>query len=225
MIYRTIKKIIEKRQKTNIKLHDDPSWNNMPKNQQTCIEKYGVDNIRKSNSYKSYVRKVKLEKYGNEKYINIEKIKASNQAHFGVDWPMQNEVIRSKAASKYQFNEKLFDSEAELCYYIWLKDNNILFEYQPMIKFEYKYNDKTHFYFPDFIVEGQIVEIKGDHFFKEDGTMQNPFDHSLDMLYEAKHQCMLKNNVKIIRANEYNKYIEYVKNKYGNDFIKSLKQK
>lgn len=28
--------------------------------------------------------------------------------------------------------------------------------------------------------------------------MCNPFDHSLDGLFEAKHQCMLQNNVTII---------------------------
>ena len=40
---------------------------------------------------------------------------------------------------------------------------------------------------PDFLVDGHYVEIKGDHFFKKDGTMQNPYDHRQDGLYEAKH--------------------------------------
>ena len=76
---------------------------------------------------------------------------------------------------------------------------------------------------PDFIVEGTIIEIKGDHFFKEDGTMQNPFDHSLDGLYEAKHQCMIANNVKILKSNEYQKIECYIENIYGKNYLKQFK--
>ena len=78
---------------------------------------------------------------------------------------------------------------------------------------------------PDFIVEGQIIEIKGDHFFKEDGTMQNPFDHSQDGLYEAKHQCMLKNNVKIIKASQMKDILKYIHKTYGKGYLKQFKNK
>ena len=40
---------------------------------------------------------------------------------------------------------------------------------------------------PDFKLNDKFVEPKGAHFFKEDGTMQNPFDHTQDAHYEAKH--------------------------------------
>lgn len=39
--------------------------------------------------------------------------------------------------------------------------------------------------------------------------MQNPYNHKLDGLYEAKHQCMLSNNVKILRSKDYQQYIDY----------------
>ena len=77
---------------------------------------------------------------------------------------------------------------------------------------------------PDFIVEGTIIEIKGDHFFKEDGTMQNPFDHSLDGLYEAKHQCMLKNDVKIIKVSEMKDILNYIYEKYGKNYLKQFRR-
>lgn len=80
-----------------------------------------------------------------------------------------------------------FDSIYEIAYYIWLKDHNTAFEYEPIVKFKYVYDGKEHWYMPDFLVDGHYVEIKGDHFFKEDGTMQNPYDHRQDDLYEAKH--------------------------------------
>lgn len=34
--------------------------------------------------------------------------------------------------------------------------------------------DRKHWYMPDFKVNNQFIEIKGYHFFKSDGTMQNP---------------------------------------------------
>ena len=75
------------------------------------------------------------------------------------------------------------------------------------------------------MIEGKLVEVKGDHFFKEDGTMQNPYDHSQDGLYEAKHQCLLSNDVEVWRHQQYHIYIDYVKDKYGKDYLKSFKNK
>ena len=117
-----------------------------------------------------------------------------------------------------------FDSIYEIAFYIWLVDNNIQFEYEPAISMQYIFDGKRHQYMPDFIVEGQVVEIKGDHFFKEDGTMQNPYDHSLDPLYEAKHQCMLANNVKIIKVSEMKDVLEYICSKYGKNYLKQFRR-
>ena len=42
-----------------------------------------------------------------------------------------------------------------------------------------------------------------------------------NILAEAKHQCMIQNNVIIIT--DYKKYVDYVKNKYGSNFLKMHK--
>lgn len=216
-------KIVTKRKLTSIERHNDPTWNNIDKNKNTCIDRYGVDNIRKSNTFKKYAKMVKKDKYGDENYCNSEKAKQTNRCKRNVDWPMQDHGIRKKSATKYTYDSHSFDSKAELCYYIWLKDNDVSFEYQPNITFQYEFDKKKHFYHPDFIVENTIIELKGNQFFKEDGTMQNPYDHSQDALYEAKHQCMLCNNVKIFKYDDYSKFISYVTCKYGKKFILSCK--
>lgn len=41
---------------------------------------------------------------------------------------------------------------------------------------------------------------------------------------EAKYECAIKNNVVIITGDEYNRYINYVLEKYGNDFFKRYKK-
>lgn len=83
-----------------------------------------------------------------------------------------------------------------------------------------------------FIVEGQLVELKGDHFFDESGKMINPFrypewsDEQYEQAcaqYEAKYQCMLKNNVRILRSDDYGQYVKYVEQKYGKDFLRQFK--
>ena len=126
---------------------------------------------------------------------------------------------------KYTYNKIKFDSSWEIAYYIWLKDHNIDFEYQPDISFEYEYNNKKHRYYPDFLVEDEIQEIKGTHFFENcdsNNKMICPYNRDLDDFIEAKHQCMIKNNIKIIT--DCTEYLNYIKNTYGNDYIKQFKQ-
>lgn len=77
---------------------------------------------------------------------------------------------------------------------------------------------------PDFKVEDQLVELKGSQFLKEDGSWKNPYDKSQDGLFEAKHQCLLKNSVKIIYTDEYMNYVKYVEEKYGKDYLKQFKK-
>lgn len=223
------------------------------KRKDTFIEHYGVDNNMKSEVGRKEYEDAIEQKYGkgirniSQSETIKQKKKETCQKNFGVDWPQQNEdvrkktydtcfnkygypiamqnpEIRNKARSKYFYDERWFDSAPEIAYYIWLKDNNIQFEYHPNVCFQYEHDGKIHNYQPDFLVERQYIEIKGDHFFKEDGTMQNPYDLSQSSTLEAKHQCMLKNNVKIMKSNEYSKYIKYVKMNYGISFIHKLKK-
>ena len=137
---------------------------------------------------------------------------------------MQNPEIRARTQKNIKYDGKSFDSYPELCLYIWLTDYQFIFDFQPNISFKYEVDGIVHYYCPDFKVGDLYFEIKGDQFFKEDGTMQNPYDHSQDKLYEAKHQCMLKNDIIILRSNEYSMFILYVEEKYGKDFYQKLKE-
>jgi hypothetical protein len=74
----------------------------------------------------------------------------------------------------------------------------------------YIYKNKKHNVLPDFKVENKLYEIKGDHFIKDDGTWQCPYNHLADDMYEAKHQCLIKNNVIILTSKDYVKYNNYI---------------
>ena len=143
-------------------------------------------------------------------------------------------MLQLKMKKRYFYCDMTFDSLPEIAFYIWLTDMKKKFQYRPNVHFNYECNGHTYTYFPDFLVEDQLVEIKGDHFFNEDGTMKCPFrypdstDEQYKLIcekYEAKHQCMLKNNVKILRNADYNKYIKYVEQTYGKDYLSKFKKK
>lgn len=109
--------------------------------------------------------------------------------------------------------------------YIYLSDNNVDFKYQPDISFKYEYKGKILYYFPDFKIDNSYYEIKGRHFFKKDGTMQNPWCHAQDGIYEAKHQCMLVNNINILLDDDklIIEAIEFVEEKYGKSYLNTFK--
>ena len=111
-----------------------------------------------------------------------------------------------------KYPEMSFTNSWEFKVYDFLTENNIPFEYQ-VDSIPYEYDGKTHYYIPDFKVGGRIYEVKGDYFFRINEStgkeeMYQPYrgaDES-DEHYnwmcgkeEAKHQCMLANNVIILR--------------------------
>lgn len=192
------------------------------KRKKTCLEKYGVDNIHKLEATKEAIKQTCLEKYGVENPAQCQTIKNKMQQtcleKYGVRSYSQTEDFMKKSYKKFIYDNESFDSAWELYFWIYCKDNNKNIS-RNTTSFEYTYNGELHKYYPDFIVDNKYYEIKGDQFFKDDGTMQNPFDHSLDGLYEAKHQCGLKNNVIFLREDNMNQIITFVDNKYTKDFV------
>lgn len=92
------------------------------------------------------------------------------------------------------------DSSWELAYVIYCLDHNknILRNKE---KREYTFNDEIKNYIPDFIVDGQLIEIKG---------------------YKTKQwEAKLKANpdIQVLYEEDLIDVLTYVKNKYGNNFI------
>ena len=191
---------------------------------------YGVDWTFQSDNNKQKTKKKCQEKYGTDYALQAfevrQHIKQTLHNNYGVEHNSQIPEVRSQMQKKYKYDNIQFDSSAELCFYIWLTDNNIDFVFQPDIHFEYEFNKKIHQYCPDFQIEDMFFEIKGDHFFKDKDVSKEmicPFDHSQDSLYEAKHQCMLKNDIVIMTSSSYLMFQMYVENKYGKQYWKKFK--
>ena len=234
------------------KIKEDPTFldNAAKKRKKTCLECFGAENPMQSLEVKNKRKDANLREHGVQWYTQSKEFKMKTQAtmlqkhgvewfvqsdefkdkakktwieNLGVDSPSKSHEVLAKILQKYHYDGKFFSSAPEIAYYIWLKDNNIDFTYQPKCDIYYEFNGKKHKYFPDFLVEGRLVELKGDQFLKEDGTWQNPFDHSQDQLYEAKHQCCIRNNVLVVFSEDYKRFLDYVDQTYGKDFLHSLR--
>ena len=211
----SVPRIREKQNRTKIARYGDKNYNNRQKAKGTMLKEYGVESAMQSKELVDKFRNNCFKKNGVYSYFQVPE-------------------IFKKSKAKYFYDGKYFHSSFEIAFYIWLRDNKRNFEYSPKISFKYEYKGIVHKYFPDFIVDGELIEIKGEHFFKEDGTMHNPWKNKKwteeqkkesDELYEAKHQCMLRNGIRILKTKDLKMQMLYVKKTYGKQFIASLKSK
>lgn len=99
------------------------------------------------------------------------------------------------------YNNIWCDSSWELAYVIYCLDHNIQIE-RCKEYFEYEYQGKKHRYYPDFVVNDEIVEIKG--YFSEQ--------------YNQKLKYLTK-KILIIGKEEIKPYIQYVIETYGKNYI------
>lgn len=164
------------------------------------------------------VKRINFEKTGYEyNFENPEFQKQINEQRFlrtGVHNSMQLLDVQMKAKRKYFYDDKFFDSSWEIAYYIWLTDNNVNFVYHPKIKFAYKTpnDEKIHYYFPDFKVNDEYVEIKGDH------LLSSP---SCKISIE-KEKC-IREHAKILTSDDVKPFLDYVEEKYGKNYYKKFR--
>ena len=192
----------------------------------TSLERYGTAYPNQSVEVKQKARQTCLDKYGAEYFLVSdyarEKIKQTNMEKYGTDNPIKCPEIRLKCRQTiiqkyggfvipkkhFKYGTDYFDSFPELCFFLYHLHNNIPVIREP-IEFSFIFEDKTWHYYPDFAVNNQIYEIKGDQFLADDGTWWCPYNHNLDGLYRERYLCAIKNNVNILYSKDYKKYIDW----------------
>lgn len=167
----------------------DPDVQDRTKN--TCMSRYGKEYYAQTTESKNRNKQICLNKFGYTSYAHTP------------------EFIKTHR-KRIEYGGVYFDSSWEIYVYKYCLNNDISFEYQPCIMFDYEYDGVIRKYYPDFLINGKLYEVKGNHFFK-DGKMINPYNRSEDELYEAKHQCMIDNNVVILTKYEINHLDEFIK--------------
>lgn len=94
------------------------------------------------------------------------------------------------------------DSSWELAFIIYNLEHNISFT-RNKTGFDYIYNNKTHKYYPDFIINNEYIEIKGFMTDKDKEKLEQ-FPHKITVICKEKIKP----------------YLQYVTDKYGKDYIK-----
>ena len=191
----------------------------------TNIERYGVEFTSQSQYVKDKYKETCQQKWGVDNAFQSEEIKSKIkhhwQKHYGVDNPSQLDWVIRKILSntkhrKYK-NPKYpnveFDSSWEFIVYDFLTENEIKFKYH-VEPISYIFDGTQFLYYPDFQLDnGRLVEVKGDQFFRINEStgkeeMFCPYGRKklgeekwnwLCGKYEAKHQCMIRNNVIVLR--------------------------
>ena len=136
---------------------------------------------------------------------------------------MQSAEIRSKAQTRYVYNNIKFDSSSELTFYIWCIDHNINIK-RNYDSFTYIVDNIEHKYFPDFIIDGQYYEIKGEHIITADNNiLLDPHTHKTNKILKMKMKCIKENNIKIIKSKELYNCVKYINQTYGKNYIKQFK--
>lgn len=207
----------------------------------TNLEKWGVESVLANEVIKEKIRQTNREKYGHDYHTQTPEFRG----HLKDIWQDKNKRkelskkvaktwaqksaeeirrIRSKAHKVYEYQDELFDSSWELAVWIWAKETGKNIKHEPTC-IEYEYLGAKHNYFPDFEIDGKLVEIKGDHFFNEKGEMICPFDSSKNGLYEAKYLKALEVDVEFWKDKEIRPILDWVEEKYTEDFLKLFEVK
>lgn len=162
----------------------------------------------------------------NIKYKTTWSLKTKEELH-----TIHNKQLKNRRTYKYKYFGISFHSYDEMSFYIYNVEceNKLVYRNEGDFCLPYEFNNKMYFYYPDFIIDNKIIEIKGLQFFKEknpNNVMICPYHKKDDTLEtienrnkkaESKHQCMLKNNVEIIT--DCSRYMQYTKSKYGNKVV------
>ena len=198
------------------------------KEKQVFLEKYGVDNPLKSSEIREKINQTNLQRYGghpsNSEQVQ-EKRRKTNLQRYGAEEYAQSELAHQHRKSLYQYDNETFDSKPELAFYIYHKDrgNNIQRNKKP-IYYTNEADSRKHAYFPDFEIDEQLYELKGDQFLNtETGLWRDPYNPENDIFYANKHKAALENNVQILYSSDYQKYLDYVESKYTKDYLNLFK--
>lgn len=186
---------------------------------ETCLNRFGVENPNQCREVRSKIEQTNLQKRGYKQVFQDpavkEKIKETLLEKYGVEnaYTISFQKGTHKSSIGVVYEGISFDSKAEVVFYMDCIEKGRDVKRQTE-KIPYEFNNKIHYYFPDFEVDGELYEIKGLQFLREDGTWKNPYGEDFGKT-EAKHQCAIKNNVHIIYVDhifrkQYEKYYRFL---------------
>jgi hypothetical protein len=140
---------------------------NLEKRKQTCVEKYGVDNVSKNEKIKQKVKNSMIEN-GTDYGFRSQSYKDTLMKNYGVKNPSQSSIIHRKQHSGYIFKHHIsglyYRGSYEKNFINYCLENNIEIEnFNGSI--DYIFEGKNRKYFPDFLIKksNTVIEIKSSY--------------------------------------------------------------
>ena len=154
--------------------------------EKTCKERFGCKSSAQSEVVRQKLKETWAKKSEEELAVIREKYVSTCLERYGVESSSQSPEIRKKGKSKIRKDGQLFDSSWELKVFEFCKENSIPVKREPVV-LEYEFQNKKCRYFPDFEINGKLVEVKSDYLYKK---MQEP-----NTKENAKLKCILANGI------------------------------
>lgn len=200
--------------------------------QDSINKTYGSNWFLGSDEFKQL--KVEHPEWYGEYYFSSDDFKKLKAEH--PEWTVNTNITYAMVSNTSIIK---FDSSWELYFYLYCLEMGLNVLRSP-IELTFEYCGEIKHCYPDFIVDGKLVEIKGTQYFLDrDPSKRMIFPYTklhsngplltleekiyYDNLYEAKHQCMLKNGAEFLSENEILPMIKYIDDKYGKNFVNRFK--
>lgn len=159
-------------------------------------------------------RKTNLEKYGDKNYNNREKYKQTCLEKYGVDSTNKLSSVLDK--KKKTFLDRFGVENPMQSDDVKRKIRDTCLR---------KYGTESFFQSDEFKHKSEKTQVEkyGDHFSKTAAFKEKSQQTCLKR-YGAKHQCVLRNNVEILYEKDYKKYLVYIDEKYGKNYLSQFKK-
>lgn len=183
---------------------------------QRSIEKYGTEHPMQNKGVQRKKEETCLRLYGSKMYLNSSVYLDACVKKFGTEHPNFNHNYKY---GSWGYNALSFSSYWEFCVYLYYTIvepfHSII--YEPFdLPYVYKDDGSISYYQLDFLIDGKMVEIKGDHYLDSDGNLFFPYTKrgngelmsDTELLnrrleWAGKNMCMKTYNVENGRGSSY----------------------
>lgn len=184
--------------KTKYERYGDANYCNPDKAKDTIIDRFGS-----RENFNTYCKKKSIEtnnrKYNKDWYMQTDEyrkkyIKTCNEK-YNCDYFCQSQQYIANGRKSYCYNSIYFDSSWELALWLYAiaHDESIV---RLPTRFTYYADNKKHYYYPDFLYKGMLIEIKGNHMLDENNNLKDGYNSGLSDEYLTNKQlCIESNNV------------------------------
>ena len=176
------------------------------RNRQRCFERHGVYHTAATKEASEKREATCLERYGFVTPLLNDEVHEKTKATLKERYGSERATLKF---GTYVYDQKGFDSSWELAFYIYQRDRGHDVTRNEDKYLVYEAGGRRHKYYYDFVLDGRIVEVKGDHL--------------LEGFLEAKGSCL--DDVLVLTVKDVKPCLDYVRQTYGKGYLKSFLKK